>query len=74
MVRVDVLEKVRAYWIIYCPVCGEKMYPIGIDMNPFWCKKCEQSYWLELRKANHTKEQLKEVMGFPKTSESKKDS
>ena len=66
MVRVDVLETLRAYWILKCPKCREKMNPIGIDMNPFWCLKCEQSYWLELREANIPIDDLKNTIGFPK--------
>ena len=66
MVRVDVLETLGAYWILKCPECREEMSPIGISMNPFWCSKCEKSYWLELRETGISIEDLKNTIGFPK--------
>jgi len=65
MVRVDVLTKMRAYFTLYCPECNNKLYPLGLSMNPFWCNKCKVSYWLELRKAKYTEKECKDVLGFP---------
>jgi tRNA(Ile2) C34 agmatinyltransferase TiaS len=67
MVRIDTLEQLKAFWQLYCPECREKLHPIGTNMNPFWCSKCKKSYWLELRDAKMTEEDLKNVIGFPKT-------
>jgi hypothetical protein len=63
--RIDIKKHVNLSWFLCCPKCRNKLYPIGIWLNPFWCKECKQAYWFELRKSKHKENDLKDVVGFP---------
>ena len=67
---VDCLEKLRAYWIMRCPDCDEKLYPIGLSMNPFWCDKCKKGWDLIIKESKYTKKDFENTIGFPKQEQS----
>lgn len=63
--KVGLLEDVRVKIMFFCPVCGNTMTAVGINMDVHWCKECQQAYEIIIRKNRFTKAELKNVVGFP---------
>lgn len=64
--RVNGLHNIHAVVMLTCCECGSRLYPIGIDKNPYYCRKCDKAWWLEFRECRIPIEELKTVVGFPK--------
>lgn len=57
---------------LQCPDCGEHMFSFGLFTEAWWCDQCKQGYNLELRKNKFKEKDLKDVVGWKKLLEARK--